>query len=150
VDSGVAAASACDDNETEQNGQNDTWLPDNPSMNVLGYRIAQFMCASDPDWYRVQPNAGEVEVYVNPSDTLRVTAQFVKEAENGAVTTYSPEQGSGLGAPLSLAETVDDPGAAYWIRITAEATEEGPYCAVPFVAAGQACDDDGDGDDDDT
>ena len=128
----IAMPPACVDPGVEPN---DSRLPGNPSMNSSGYNTEQYLCAADPDWYRVTASGGgEVHVRVDPSQALQVTATLW----DGAAPVVSAT-GSGPGAAVDLVATGLVAGGGYWVQITAGETQEGPYCADPLPLPGEDC-----------
>ena len=134
----IGVTAACIDNSSEENDVRETG---NPSMSVQAYTTEQMMCASDPDWFRVIAHgAGDVNVRVDPSENIVLTAGLYNAAGDLLASVTSPSPG----AAVSLAQNGLVAGDTYWIQITADPAsppQEGPYCADPTPQPGENCQD---------
>ena len=129
----IGTTAACIDNTNEQN---DVQEPESPSMNELTYTTEQVMCAFDPDWFRVIAQDGNLHVRVDPSESLRVT---VRLWDGG--TQIEEIIGPGPGVVVDLVSSGLVLDGVYWVQITADAAQEGPYCADPLPLPGENCQD---------
>ncbi|MEK6229792.1 MAG: hypothetical protein AABM31_10795, partial [Actinomycetota bacterium] len=130
----IGGTAACIDNAAEQNDVQDTGSPGSPSMNAQTY----MMCAYDPDWFSVIAQGGEVNVRVDPSVDILLTAGLYHQDGTFIHSVTSP--GPGVAADLVVQSGLVA-GDVYWIQITADPAslvQEGPYCANP---TGASCED---------